>query len=77
MDASISASLGAVGSLIGKLDMLLRGGEATEDDPGNPFHRLRLRLRFKDGVSLVHLLRMDLQEISTYLEDLSGQNVTN
>lgn len=69
MDASISASLGAMGSLIRKLDMLL--GEATEDDPGDPYHRLRLRLRFKDGVALVHLLRMDLEEISTYLEDLS------
>lgn len=69
MDASISASLGSMGSLIGKLDMLL--GEASEDDPSDPFHWLRLRLGFKDGVALVHLLRKDLEEISTNLEDLS------
>lgn len=55
MEAPISASLGAMGSLLGKLDVLL----APE---------YRLPKEAKDGIQL---LRGDLQEIVTSLVDLS------
>ena len=55
MEAPISASLGAMGSLLGKLDVLL----APE---------YRLPKEAKDGIQL---LRGGLQEIATSLVDLS------
>ncbi|KAK8453154.1 hypothetical protein SEVIR_5G238300v4 [Setaria viridis] len=62
MEAPISASLGAIGSLIRKLDLLL---ESSEEVTG-------CRPRSHKGAKYgMHLLRDDLAEISSYLQDLS------
>ncbi|XP_022682432.1 putative disease resistance RPP13-like protein 3 [Setaria italica] len=62
MEAPISASLGAIGSLIRKLDLLL---ESSEEVNG-------CRPRSHKGAKYgMHLLRDDLEEISSYLQDLS------
>ncbi|WVZ70818.1 hypothetical protein U9M48_019455 [Paspalum notatum var. saurae] len=66
MDASMSASFGTMGSLIGKLDVMLL--EAPQDDPGDHRRGLRIPKGFKKGI---HLLKEEIEEISTYLEDLS------
>jgi hypothetical protein len=58
MESPISASLGAMGSLLRKLDMLLGPSEAL------------LQLH-KGAKRWTHLLKDNLEEISSYLQDLS------
>ncbi|KAL6908042.1 hypothetical protein ACP4OV_002212 [Aristida adscensionis] len=61
MATPVSASLGVMGPLLEKLDMLF----SASDDPRR---KLCLPDEVKDGV---HHLKMDLEEISLYLQDLS------
>lgn len=60
MKAPVSASLGAMGSLLEKLDLVLD----PEDDLGRT---RRLPKGVKNGM---HILKEDLEEIGTYLHDL-------
>ncbi|CAL4962579.1 unnamed protein product [Urochloa decumbens] len=62
MEAPISAALGAIGSLLRKVDLLL---ESSEEVNGC---RLRPHKGAKYGM---HLLKDDLEEISSYVQDLS------
>ncbi|CAO2191092.1 unnamed protein product [Urochloa humidicola] len=62
MEAPISASLGAIGSVLRKLELLLESSEEVNEC------RLRPHKGAKYGM---HLLRDDLEEISSYVQDLS------